>query len=255
MTLNLHAWGDPAAAPLLCLHGLTAHGGRFRRLAEERLARRFHVLAPDLRGHGRSDPEPPWDLDAHVDDVLAIAPPGPLPWLGHSFGARILLELAARAPERVGRIALLDPALSVLPHVALALAEHECSRGSFASPEEALAALAASPRYEHSPHADLEAEAAEHLERVRAGEYRFRYVRAAAVAAWSELTREPPPPPPVPTLLVVAAESYLVRDDQREALEAALGDLLEVVEVPGGHTVYWDAFEPTAAALERFLAY
>jgi pimeloyl-ACP methyl ester carboxylesterase len=32
-----------------------------------------------------------------------------------------------------------------------------------------------------------------------------------------------------------------------------LGDGIEVVEVPGGHMVFWDAYEQTAAAVVRFL--
>ena len=36
MELNLHEWGDSAAPPVVCLHGVNAHGRRFRRLAEER---------------------------------------------------------------------------------------------------------------------------------------------------------------------------------------------------------------------------
>jgi hypothetical protein len=32
-----------------------------------------------------------------------------------------------------------------------------------------------------------------------------------------------------------------------------LGDRLEVVAVPGGHIVYWDAYEQTADAIEKFL--
>ena len=54
MTLHVRTWGDPAAPPVVCLHGATAHGGQFRRLAEERLASRFHVVAPDLPGYGDS---------------------------------------------------------------------------------------------------------------------------------------------------------------------------------------------------------
>ena len=42
-------------------------------------------------------------------------------------------------------------------------------------------------------------------------------------------------------------------DDQVDAYRAALGDRLQVLTVPGGHMVYWDAYEETAGALERFL--
>jgi hypothetical protein len=54
-------------------------------------------------------------------------------------------------------------------------------------------------------------------------------------------------------LLVHAGAFGLVREDQIDAYRVALGDLMEVVEVPGGHMVYWDAYEQTADAVERFL--
>ena len=44
-----------------------------------------------------------------------------------------------------------------------------------------------------------------------------------------------------------------MREDQIDAYRVALGDLIEVIEVPGGHMVYWDAYEETADAIERFL--
>src|SRR5207244_9944259 len=62
MLLQLHEWGDRTAPPVVALHGITGFGRRFRRLAEERLASRFRVLAPDLRGHGSSSWEPPWTI-------------------------------------------------------------------------------------------------------------------------------------------------------------------------------------------------
>jgi pimeloyl-ACP methyl ester carboxylesterase len=54
-------------------------------------------------------------------------------------------------------------------------------------------------------------------------------------------------------LLVHAGAFGLVREEQIDAYQVALGDLIEVVEVPGGHMVYWDAYEQTADAIERFL--
>jgi pimeloyl-ACP methyl ester carboxylesterase len=56
-----------------------------------------------------------------------------------------------------------------------------------------------------------------------------------------------------PTMLLHSLDFGLVRDDQIAAYEAALGDLLEVVTVRGGHMVYWDAYDYTAAAVTRFL--
>ena len=99
MRLHLHEWGQANAPLLVCLHGVTSHGGRFRRLAEL-LATRYHVLAPDLRGHGLSEREPPWDADTQLADVLdTVAETTPAVWLGHSFGGRVVAELAASRPE------------------------------------------------------------------------------------------------------------------------------------------------------------
>jgi pimeloyl-ACP methyl ester carboxylesterase len=67
------------------------------------------------------------------------------------------------------------------------------------------------------------------------------------------------PPPPfaevrIPTLLVLGADSYLTYDHLIDGHREALGDLLQVVTVPGGHTVLWDALDETASAIAGFLA-
>jgi pimeloyl-ACP methyl ester carboxylesterase len=58
----------------------------------------------------------------------------------------------------------------------------------------------------------------------------------------------------VPTLLLLGEHSYVPYDHLLGAHRAALGDLLEVVVVPGGHTVLWDSFDETASAIAAFLA-
>lgn len=254
MKLHLHAWGAEDAPALVCLHGVTAHGRRFRNLAETRLAGRFRVLAPDLRGHGHSTWEPPWSLEQHLADVLETVGDTPRLWLGHSFGGRLALELAARRPELVERLVLLDPALQVLPHVALDLAELEREDVAYAIPEEAIQARLDSGRIFHTPLELLEEEMEQHLERHPIdGLLRFRHCKSAVIAAWSDLASAPPPFPKVRTLLVIGERSWLLLDEQAEAYSAALGDLLQVEHVPGGHTVLWDAFEQTALLVERFL--
>ena len=76
------------------------------------------------------------------------------------------------------------------------------------------------------------------------------------MTAYAEMAATPPPFTAVriPTLLVLGADSYLPYDQLLDAHRDALGDLLEVVTVPGGHTVLWDALDETASAIARFLA-
>ena len=255
MRLHVHEWGDLSAPTVVCVHGVSAHGRRYRRLAEERLASRFHVLAPDLRGHGLSEWEPPWNLETHLDDLLeTFEPEGRVMWVGHSFGGRLVLELAARRPELLVCAALLDPAIQILPHVGFDFAQEAAKDHAFASPDEAIEARLTSGST--TPRAALEEEAREHLVSSPDGSLRWRYARAAVASMYSELCRQPPPPTVlgrVPTLLVHAEQFGLVREDQLVEYPTVLGESLELVAVPGGHVVYWDAFEPTADAVEKFL--
>lgn len=63
------------------------------------------VVAPDLLGHGGADK--PHDAAAYADlegRMLAELPDGPIDAIGYSMGGRILLGMAARAPERFRKI-------------------------------------------------------------------------------------------------------------------------------------------------------
>ena len=255
MRLHVHEWGDPASPAVVCVHGVSAHGRRFRRLAEEYLAAGYRVLAPDLRGHGRSQYDPPWDLPTFVDDLLeTIGESDPVAWIGHSFGGRLILELAAREPGRIRSAVLLDPAIQLLPHVGFDFAQEAAKDHAYTSADEAIEARLTSGSL--TPRPLLEEEAREHLEPSADGLLRWRCARAAVATMYSELCLEPPPPTVlegIPSLLVHASHFGLVREEQLTAYEDALGDGLEVVGVDGGHVVYWDAFGETAAAIERFL--
>jgi lipase len=254
VSLTRYEWGDDHLPPLVCLHGVTSHGRHFRPLAE-RLAVRFHVVALDLRGHGDSLWDPPWNLEQHVDDVLGAAPEESCVWLGHSFGGRVAYEVAAAAPDRVERLVLLDPAIWIPPNIGLGAAESARRDRSYDSFEEGI-----DRRYEESvlttaPREVVEAELREHLVATDDGRWRYRYCQSAVVAAYGEMTRVPPPftEVQIPTLVVLGETSYLPYDPLLEIHAAALGELLEVARIPAGHTVLWDAFADTADAIERFL--
>jgi lipase len=245
MRLHLFEWGDPSAPPVVCVHGVTAHGERFRQLAEERWAARFHVLAPDLRGHGRSAWEPPWTFAQHVDDLVdTFGALGACDWVGHSFGGRLVLELAARHPQLVRRAVLLDPAIHVLPHIAEWVADSERAEPVYDSVEAYVDSR------EDAGLVDRDraiADTALQLEPLPDGRVRRRTSQAAVVSIYGELATEPPPPPAVPTLLLYAPDYGLVREEHVAQYE-------HVVTVPGMHMVMWAAFDETASAVEEFLA-
>jgi lipase len=247
--LNAYEWGEPGGRPVVCLHGVTSYGGRFDWLADSGR----HVLSLDLLGHGDSSWEPPWDVDAHLAAILDSVPDGPAVWVGHSFGGRLAAELAAREPGRAERLVLLDPALQVLPHVAFDLAELERQDVSYETVEEAVQARYDSGRVLLSPVDRVIASDTPHLEAGRDGRLRYRYCKGAVITAWSIMATPPPPPARVPTLMVLGADSWLTPGEHLDTYRDELGDLFEVVVVPGGHTVYWDALDETAAALAAFL--
>jgi lipase len=249
MRLKVYEWGEPGPLPVVCLHGVTSYGGRFDWLA----GAGRHVLSLDLLGHGHSPWEPPWDVDAHLAAILETVPDGPAAWVGHSFGGRLVAELAARDPERVERAVLLDPALQVLPHVAGDLAEMERADVSYASVEDAVQARYDAGRVLLSPPDRVIESDRGHMEPGPDGRLRYRYSKPAVITAWSIMASAPPPPARVPTLMVLGADSWLAPGEHLDAYHAALGDLFEVVTVPGGHSVYWDALPETSKAVERFL--
>jgi lipase len=248
VTLHVYEYGE--GKPVVCLHGVTSYGGRFDWLADSG----WHVVAPDLLGHGHSPWEAPWDVDAHLAAILESVPEDARFWIGHSFGGRLVAELAAREPSRVERAVLLDPALQVLPHVAHDLAELERQDVSYATVEEAVQARYDSGRVLLSPQDRVIASDAPHMDAAPDGRLRYRYCKSAVITAWSIMATPPPAPARIPTLFVLGADSWLTPGEHLDTYCAELGDLVEVVTVPGGHTVYWDALEETADAVSAFLA-
>jgi pimeloyl-ACP methyl ester carboxylesterase len=109
--LRVLRWGDPTLAPVLLLHGLTSNARRWEAFAET-AAGRFHLIAPDARGHGDSS-APPSGYDPHTmtRDLLAVLDTLGVERaavMGHSMGGRLGIQLAVEAPERVSRLVVVD---------------------------------------------------------------------------------------------------------------------------------------------------
>ncbi len=106
------------ARVVLAVHGITANGLSWQRVADElgrRRAGAVRVLAPDLRGRAASAAAPgPFGLGTHAEDLAGIASAfAAAPVLvGHSMGGFVAALAAARHPERFSGVVLVDGGLA-----------------------------------------------------------------------------------------------------------------------------------------------
>ncbi|MBI1384490.1 MAG: alpha/beta fold hydrolase [Rhizobiales bacterium] len=108
LALAINEWGPPDGASVVLVHGGRDHARNWDRVAEV-LAKRWRVVAPDLRGHGDSD----WTSDGHytmssyvydLAEVIDWVGTGPVHLVGHSLGGNIAIRYAGLFPERIKRL-------------------------------------------------------------------------------------------------------------------------------------------------------
>lgn len=257
MELKTRSWGSAAESGVVCVHGVTQRGGIFAGLGERLAAAGHYVLAVDLRGHGESGREPPWNTGSHVADLretVAAAGLRKVVWVGHSFGGRLVAAAAHEAGELSERVVLLDPGLEVPPQRALRSAEIDRLDWSFATPDGALNALLSSEAMVAPPRDVVAAYVQDDVVKGPDGRYRFSFSPSAAVVAWSEVTLPAPPIAQLPTLLIHVDRGLVDYAAIGERYREQLGDLLTLAPVPNGHNMLWESPEETIGAIERFLA-
>jgi pimeloyl-ACP methyl ester carboxylesterase len=270
--LRLHYtdWGNGSAPPLLLVHGGLDQSRSWDAVARA-LRARFHVVAPDLRGHGDSDwaTGSSYSLADHVYDLTCLIKSAGLEQVaivGHSMGGMVSLTYAGAFPQNVSRLVVLDgvtnfPARSVKP-IDVRIAEwvgdldktaqrkiHRCP--SVADGADRILARNARLTREQAMHLATHA-----LKRDADGEYSWKfdpYLRARApyrlslednIALWSRIQ--------CPTLLVAGSESFL--PDPGTA--GVLGHFrqAELVKVEGaGHWLQHDQPEQVIGLLKTFL--
>ncbi len=112
LKLNYVDWGNPQAPPLILLHGGRDHCRNWDWTAQA-LREDWHIIAPDLRGHGDSE----WVNDgnyttlacvydlAQLIDQLGLAP---VTIVAHSYGGHIALRYTGLFPERVRKLVAIE---------------------------------------------------------------------------------------------------------------------------------------------------
>jgi pimeloyl-ACP methyl ester carboxylesterase len=112
--LRLHYvdWGHPAGPPLLLLHGGRDHCRNWDWVAHA-LRNEWHVIAPDLRGHGDSQwsPDGSYTMAGYVYDLAQLIHQqrlAPVTIVAHSLGGQIALRYAGIYPETVTKVASIE---------------------------------------------------------------------------------------------------------------------------------------------------
>jgi pimeloyl-ACP methyl ester carboxylesterase len=272
--LKLHYvdWGNPDKPLAILVHGGRDHCRNWDWVALE-LRRHFHIVAPDLRGHGDSD----WAIGgsyAMIDHVLdlhqltnAIAT-APVTLIGHSLGAGVALQTAGVFPQSVKALVAIEglgpPAAMLRDSPAYERMENwvgdmralaQRKPREYPNLEEALERMRVA-----NPH--LTPEQARHLtihgvRRNENGTYSWKfdnYTRAHspylfnlkdAMEIWGQIR--------CPTLLVRGDESWAgdwERDGRLDAFRTA-----ETVTIRNaGHWVHHDQLDEFLTVVRRFLA-
>jgi pimeloyl-ACP methyl ester carboxylesterase len=105
-------WGEPTAPKLVLLHGWMDVAASFQFLVDA-FAHEWYVIAPDLRGYGKTawQPQGYWYADyiADLEALLnAFAPDESVNLAGHSLGGNIVLHYAGVRPARARTVISLD---------------------------------------------------------------------------------------------------------------------------------------------------
>lgn len=125
LTLNglqtcLCRWGAPDKEIILCIHGILEHGAAWDAIAQgltgaDPAIAPYQVLAPDLRGHGKSDHTGSGgsyqllDYLGDLDALLRELPDRPVTLVGHSMGAVLAATLANLRGDRIRQLILVEP--------------------------------------------------------------------------------------------------------------------------------------------------
>jgi len=256
-------WGKTGAPPVVCVHGYTSSAQAFNALAR-RFHDRYHVVAPDVRGHGESgwSTSGAYQYSDQVGDLGAIVDKlglSHLTLVGTSMGGIIAMAYAGAHPDRLRHLVIND----IGPDVEVGTQRISQMVGS--RPDE-FASLDGAMAYRRQMSPIVAGRSLEDQRELALGvlrqrpdgrwiwkmdpEYIRQRVRIGAPqrpALWPALRRVT-----CPTLVVWGSDSDVLSESQARRMVEELPNG-ELVPVPGvGHAP--TLVEPVVvAALERFL--
>jgi pimeloyl-ACP methyl ester carboxylesterase len=231
--------------PVVLLHGWGADGASLHPLAAH-LARRHRTVTPDLPGFGGTAlPPADWGVDdytAWTEQLLAKLDITRAVLLGHSFGGRIAVLLAATRPALVERLVLIDAAGLRAPISTKQRAAAPVSKlGRAAAGLPVVGSLA--ERMRGRWHRAVGAE-----DYANAGPLRGTFVKVV-----NQDLRQVLPQVQAPTLLLWGANDDATPVRDGEEMQRLIPDASLMVFPGAGHYSYLDRPAETCAALDEFL--
>lgn len=252
-------WGEAEAPPLVLLHGYTSHARSWDTFARA-MAEHFRVYALDQRGHGETGWTDDYSSERMVEDVGAFANALRLEkfdLLGLSMGGRNAYGYAARHPDRLTRLVIVDIGPEVPTTGTSRIRQGALANDVFESSDEAFAAArAGNPR---APEAELRHRVLNGLMLREDGRWTYRYDRALrdparprpqpdAAAHWAMLAAIG-----VPSLLVRGAESDILTAETARKMTEVMPNCRLVTVPDAGHSIPLDNPTGFLAAVQPFL--
>lgn len=260
LKLHYEQWGTGERI-VMCLHGTSLHGHVWEWLAE-RLPPGLRIIGLDQRSHGSSDRAKPGEhtVDYYTADLEGVADAlgiKKMSLVGSSLGSRVALQYAARHPDRVERMVLLDLSFEMPKSASDEMIHAHVTRPRrFASMEAAVAFSKTLPQRRRFTDAVHRRTLAGDLKTNPDGSLEWRYDRDAAIETlsvaardmWDDVRRVEAP------VLILRGELSDVLLPQSAARMTREFKNARVTVIPGsGHSIWGDNPDATAGAIRTFL--
>lgn len=261
--LHYRERGSADAPPLFIFHGITGHAWEFDPLAEA-LSDEYHVFSVNQRGHGASEWAEDYSQSTMADDIAEIIQQlagGPARVIGHSMGGVNGWTCAARYPDLIERLVILDigPEVIVSPEIRdgffEALDAHAAA--AYGDPEDAVAGYL--PEYVSNTSEEQRTFVLNNIRQQPDGTWTWRF-DAQGLKGWFDVSPEAAERHwaalrslQIPVLVIQGTDSPFWDEDSFKRTVSAISNCEAVRILDSGHDLHMDQLEELVATLRVFL--